>query len=110
MAPDETIRAVTDMYARTSVGLIPGPIDPKSLEKLQEKMAIEPQALVLAQLPGKALTPRVHRIANQLGLNLGESEASVDRPPEWATASQLRIAHLYALPNGRRYVLLETAR
>lgn len=110
MAPDETIRAVTDMYARTSVGLVPGPIDPKSLENLKEKMAVEPQALVLAQLPGRALTPRVRRIANQLGVNLDESEVSVDRPPEWATASQLRIAHLYALPNGRRYALLETAR
>ncbi len=109
MAPDETTRALTDMYARTSVELIPGPIDPQSLEKLQGKMAALPQALVLVQLPGRALTSRIHRIANELRLNLGESEVSVDRP-EWATASQLRIAHLYALPNGRRYALLEAAR
>ncbi len=28
LAPDETTRALIDMYARTSVGLVAGPLDP----------------------------------------------------------------------------------
>ena len=33
-----------------------------------------------------------------------------DELPTWIAASGLKIAHRYALPNGRRYALLEAAR
>ncbi|HUE10538.1 MAG TPA: glycosyltransferase family 39 protein, partial [Steroidobacteraceae bacterium] len=39
LAPDETTRAMIDMYARTEVGLIPGPLGPQPLAQLQEKIA-----------------------------------------------------------------------
>ena len=31
-----------------------------------------------------------------------------DPTPDWAHHAGLRIAHLYALPNGRRYALLDS--
>ena len=35
-APDETTRALIDMYTRPSVALIPGPVDPQSIARLKE--------------------------------------------------------------------------
>jgi hypothetical protein len=37
-------------------------------------------------------------------------QALDDELPAWIAASGLKIAHRYALPNGRRYALLEAAR
>lgn len=109
-APDETTRALIDMYVRTSVGLIAGPIDPVSIEHLNEKIASEPRALVAVQLPGREITRTVQRVANQFGLEVGQAQDSAKDPPAWALASKLRIARYYALPNGRRYALLEEIR
>jgi 4-amino-4-deoxy-L-arabinose transferase-like glycosyltransferase len=109
MAPDETTRAMIDMYARTSVGLIAAPINSESLVRLQEKVANEPQAYMLVQLPGRNLTPALQRIAKKLRSGAGHARDSVENAPPWAASSQLRTAHLYAVPNGRRYALLERA-
>ena len=95
------------MYARTEVGLIPGPLSPQSIERLQEKMASEPRALVVVQLPGRTLTRTFRRVAELFGWKAGQAEDSA--PPPGDFASELRRVRLYALPNGRRYALLEEA-
>jgi len=109
-APDETTRALVDMYARTSVGLLAGPIDRASIERLQAKMAGDPQALVVVQLPGRSVTPIFRRVAQQLRFGLGQAQDTAPDPPAWASAAGLQIARVYALPNGRRYALLEARR
>lgn len=109
LAPDETTRALIDMYARTAVELIPGRIEPRALERLKEKMASEPRAAVVVQLSGRSLTPAFQRIADAFGRGTGPTKDSANDEPPWSAALRLRILRRYALPNGRRYALLEGA-
>jgi 4-amino-4-deoxy-L-arabinose transferase-like glycosyltransferase len=81
-APDETTRAMIDMYARTTVGLIPGPIDAAAVDRLKAAAAAAPRSLIVVQL----------RDVSALS---------------WLPASELRVANTYSLPHGRRYALLE---
>jgi 4-amino-4-deoxy-L-arabinose transferase-like glycosyltransferase len=108
MAPDETTRALIDMYVRPTVGIVKGPIDAASVGSLNEMLGSQPQSLVVAQLPGRDVTPSFRRIAAALGISLGQAQGSADplQTPAWAPAAQLHIAYFYALPNGRRYALL----
>lgn len=108
-APDETTRALIDLYARTSVGIVQGPMDSMSIERLQREMAREPRAFAVVLLPGRSFGPSILRIAAELGLKIRALRDAAGAPA-WISESRLRIAHLYALPNGRRYALLETAR
>jgi 4-amino-4-deoxy-L-arabinose transferase-like glycosyltransferase len=91
-APDETTRAIIDMYARTTVTLMPGPIDAPAIDRLRAAVLGAPRSLVFVQLPGR-------------GVDLPGREA--DLP--WREAAGLQVAKRYALPNGRRYALLEPA-
>jgi 4-amino-4-deoxy-L-arabinose transferase-like glycosyltransferase len=93
-APDETTRAMIDMYSRTNAVLIPGPLAAGAIDRLKAQVLAAPQSLVLMQLPGRAGSLR-HR--------LGRAEPE----PSWPTAAGFRVARQYALPNGRRYALLE---
>jgi 4-amino-4-deoxy-L-arabinose transferase-like glycosyltransferase len=104
MAPDETTRALIDLYARTDVELVRAPIDAVAIARLRERLAAQPRALVVAQLPGRELVGSLRRLSERFG-----HESAVDREPVpgWILAARLRIVHRYALPNGRRYVLLE---
>jgi 4-amino-4-deoxy-L-arabinose transferase-like glycosyltransferase len=81
-APDETTRAVIDMYARTTVGFIPGPIDAAAVDRLKAAAAAAPHSLIVVQL----------REASALS---------------WLPAPGLKVANIYSLPHGRRYALLE---
>jgi hypothetical protein len=108
-APDETTRALVDLYARTSVGIVQGPIDPASIERLQRDMAREPGAFAVVQLPGRNISPGLQRIADEFGFDTGPMRDSAAEPA-WISASRLRVAQRYALPNGRRYALLEAQR
>jgi 4-amino-4-deoxy-L-arabinose transferase-like glycosyltransferase len=109
-APDETTRAFVDLYAGTSVDLILGPITSASAERLRAHLADAPRSVVLAQLPGRNETRTVRELREILGLNPGTASGADSAPtPAWAVEAGLRIAHLYALPNGRRYALLESA-
>jgi 4-amino-4-deoxy-L-arabinose transferase-like glycosyltransferase len=108
-APDETTRAFIDMYTRTSVGLIPGPVTAQSAERLRAQLESHPQSLVVTQLPGRNNSRAFRDLAARLGV--GDRIALTplvddDPTPAWAANLQLRIAHRYALPNGRRYALL----
>jgi 4-amino-4-deoxy-L-arabinose transferase-like glycosyltransferase len=91
-APDETTRAVIDMYARDRVGLIQGPIDAAAIERLNAATGSAPQSLVVVQLPGRS------------GSTTSPQDVSA---LSWLPASGLRVAKTYALPHGRRYALLE---
>ncbi len=99
-APDETTRAMIDMYASMTVGVVPGPIDTAAIDRLRAAAGIAPQSLVVVQLP---------RPARGLSRGLGQSRAQppdAEAPP-WAAAAGLRLATTYSLPHGRRYALLE---
>jgi 4-amino-4-deoxy-L-arabinose transferase-like glycosyltransferase len=106
-APDETTRAMIDMYTRTQVGLISGPIDDDALGRLQAATGAAPRSLVVVQLPGQ---PGVaQRLAYYWGRARGASLAAPEAssPPGWVAKAGLRLAKSYSLPNGRRYGLLE---
>jgi 4-amino-4-deoxy-L-arabinose transferase-like glycosyltransferase len=105
MAPDETTQAVIDMYARSEVVLVPGPLGATALADLRERLAREPDALVVTLLPGRELVGALRASAERF-----KPQALDDELPTWIAASGLKIAHRYALPNGRRYALLEAAR
>ncbi len=88
-APDETTRAVIDMYARTTVALIPGPIGPPSIGRLQSAVAAAPRSLIVVQIPGRA--------------------DSVESVLPWLPAAGLSVVKRYSLPNGRSYALLQAS-
>lgn len=96
-APDETTRAMIDMYARTSVSVVQGPVSDAAIELLNANVRRVPGSLVVTQLPGRSLGPGLPSIAQRQG-------AAADLP--WLQQSQLQVLHRYALPNGRRYALL----
>ena len=97
LAPDETTRAMIDMYARTSVDRIAGPLDAAGIDRIRASAAAAPDSLFLAQLP----TPSRFRLPWRA------------RPPEgdaslpWMQAARLHPVETYSLPYGRRYVLLQ---
>lgn len=107
-APDETTRAMIDMYARTTVDLIPGPIDAAAIGRLRTKALAVPQSLTLVLLPGRANT-----LSQRLPHSFGLRQTKPARPPDaelqlpWLGAAGLQLAKSYSLPNGRRYALLE---
>ena len=106
-APDETTRAFIDLYARTSVEWIAGPISPVSIQALRLQLARTPQSVVVVQLPGSRNSNAVRELAQRFGLRPrsqgGNSSAA---EPVWPATVGLRIDHVYSLPNGRRYALL----
>jgi 4-amino-4-deoxy-L-arabinose transferase-like glycosyltransferase len=110
-APDETTRAMIDMYARTNVGLLAGPIDAASVDRLRTVVAAAPQSAVIVQLPGRANLV-AQRFVSFLGLRPSNPAHPADgeSEPAWAGAARLRITKSYSLPNGRRYALLELQR
>jgi 4-amino-4-deoxy-L-arabinose transferase-like glycosyltransferase len=107
-APDETTQAMIDMYARTAVELIPGPIGAAAIDRLTADVDAAPQSLVVVQLPGRARLIG-QRFARSLGLrrNAAAQTPNDESPPAWVHAARLRQATSYSLPNGRRYALLE---
>jgi len=108
-APDETTRAFVDLYAGTTVDLIPGPLTPMAAGTLHAHLADAPRSVVLTQLPGRNESRTIRRLADWLGLNARTAPPpNPDSAPDWAVEAGLRIARLYALPNGRRYALLES--
>jgi 4-amino-4-deoxy-L-arabinose transferase-like glycosyltransferase len=106
-APDETTRAMIDMYARTTVSLIPGPIDAAAVDRLRAAAGAAPQNRVVVQLPARASVAA--RLARDFRQARSGPAAELDAPsaPVWAAAARLRLATSYSLPNGRRYALLE---
>jgi hypothetical protein len=98
LAPDETTRAIIDMYARTSTARMDGPINAAWIARVQALAKAAPQSFFLTQLPNQA---------PQLPWR-GKPAASA--PPPWLDAAGLQWIESYSLPNGRRYALLVSAR
>jgi hypothetical protein len=99
LAPDETTRAMIDMYARTSVDRIAGPLDAGAADRIGSLATAAPDSVFVVQLP----TQRAHAI----GQLLRRTISPADPLPPWIQTARLRVAKSYALPNGRRYALLE---
>jgi 4-amino-4-deoxy-L-arabinose transferase-like glycosyltransferase len=97
-APDETTRAMIDMYARSSFTVVQGPVDGAAIEMLKAAANRSPQSLVLTQLVGRNSTSAWLSIPQN-------KKNAVDLP--WLPESGLRVLNRYGLPNGRRYALLE---
>jgi 4-amino-4-deoxy-L-arabinose transferase-like glycosyltransferase len=107
-APDETTRAMIDMYARTTVDLVQGPIDAAAIAGLKARADAAPQSVIVVQLPGRA-GPALPGLARYFGSRHGSSAPSPDGDAQlpWLHAAQVRLVHGYSVPNGRRYGLLE---
>ena len=96
LAPDETTRAIIDMYARTSVVRVDGPIDAKWLDRVRSVSQAAPGSFFLAQLPNQS---------PQLPWRAKPREMAT---PAWFEAANLKWIESYSLPYGRRYALLES--
>ncbi len=103
MAPDETTRAWVDMYVRHPVVRIAGPVDTTAFGTLARLLAASPDALVLVQLPGRALDPAWLALAARFGHRAQDPQGVA---PAWLDRTALTTWKYYALPNGRRYALL----
>jgi 4-amino-4-deoxy-L-arabinose transferase-like glycosyltransferase len=97
LAPDETTRALIDMYARPAVERIAGPLDAAGIDRVRAVAAAAPMSLFLLQLPSRS--PQLPWRARS---------TKTDLPPQWEAAG-IQIAQGYFLPNGRRYALLQVA-
>lgn len=95
LAPDETTRAVIDMYTRNSVGRIAGPLDASAVDRMRAAAAAAPGTFFLVQLPTRS--------ALQLPWRRPPPEAPI---PGWMRAADLVVVENYRVPNGRRYLLL----
>jgi 4-amino-4-deoxy-L-arabinose transferase-like glycosyltransferase len=95
LAPDETTRAIIDMYARPSVERIAGPLDAAGFDRIRSAAAAAPMSLFLVQLPSQSPQLPWRRRSPQ-----------ADLPPAWE-AEKIQMAKSYSLPNGRRYALLQ---
>lgn len=94
LAPDETTRAVIDMYARETVGRIPGPLDAKAIAGVRSAAAAAPDGFFLAQLA----TPSPPLPWRAPSANTGL--------PTWVQTANLNVVETFELPHGRRYALL----
>lgn len=87
LAPDETTRAIIDLYARTTVQRIDGPADaPAAAERLRAALAAAPLSRVLLRL----------------------TRAAPD--PQWLALAGVSVTSRYELEHGRRYALLASIR
>jgi 4-amino-4-deoxy-L-arabinose transferase len=95
LAPDETTRAVIDMYARASVDRIAGPLDAAGIARVRAAADAAPDSLFLVQL-AKQSPP-------ELPWRTKPQEVAL---PDWIQDANLRLIDTYELPYGRRYALL----
>jgi 4-amino-4-deoxy-L-arabinose transferase-like glycosyltransferase len=100
LAPDETTRAIVDMYVGTSALTVAGPLDESKLTQASATSE-DSGAFILALLPGRG-PPQSEWIARWLA-------PPKQALPAWANFKGLRGVQEYVLPNGRRYALLKAA-
>jgi hypothetical protein len=97
LAPDETTRAIIDMYARNAVQRVDGPVDAAWIARVRFITKAAPDSFFLALLPSQS--PQWPWRAKP---------KTIVAPP-WLDAANLQWIETYALPNGRRYALLTSA-
>jgi 4-amino-4-deoxy-L-arabinose transferase-like glycosyltransferase len=95
LAPDETTRAIIDMYARNSVDRIPGPLDAAGIERVRAAAAAAPDGFFLVQLAKQSPPGLPWRARPQ--------DAAL---PAWIQEANLRVIETDSVPYGRRYALL----
>jgi 4-amino-4-deoxy-L-arabinose transferase-like glycosyltransferase len=95
LAPDETTRAIIDMYARTSVDRIPGPLDAAGIERVRAAAVAAPDSFFLVQLAKQSPPGLPWRARPQ--------DAAL---PAWIQEANLRVIETDSVPYGRRYALL----
>jgi 4-amino-4-deoxy-L-arabinose transferase-like glycosyltransferase len=95
LAPDETTRAVIDMYARKSVGRISGPLDTSAMDRMRAAAAAAPDSFFLVQLPARSALRLPWR-----------AQPRAAQTQDWMQAAGLIPVENYAVRNGRRYALL----
>jgi 4-amino-4-deoxy-L-arabinose transferase-like glycosyltransferase len=115
-APDETTRAMIDMYARTDVILVAGPIDSAAILRLRAAALAATQSLIVVQLPGRSpVRGRLQELGQRLNLGSraregGAAAADAESALSWLPNSVFRLVTSYSLPNGRRYALFALRR
>lgn len=96
LAPDETTRAIMDMYVGTSLDRVPGPMDAAAIDRVRAQASAAPHSVFLVLVPGRVR-----------GLQLlSAREPPVEAALPWLQSAGLEIAQSYSLPHGRRYALL----
>jgi 4-amino-4-deoxy-L-arabinose transferase-like glycosyltransferase len=95
LAPDETTRAVIDLYAPGEPGRAPTPLVAPDVARASALAGRD--GVILVQLPKPPLA---------LLQGLVNTPSHAAEPPPWIAASNLQVWKQYALPNGRRYALL----
>src|SRR5258708_17820727 len=102
-APDETTRAIIDMYARTTVDLIPGPIDSASIDRLRADAGAAPQSLIVVLLPTRAGSI-AQRLRNGLGPRQDSTaQRSAGRPAlPWLQTAGISVLSGMRRPNCTR--------
>ena len=109
LAPDETTRALIDMYARTSVERIPGRIDPNRSSNCKEKWRANRKPSWSCSCPAGTSPRHFTASPTAFGRTAARVEGFGRSSLAWSAACSCESLHLYALPNGRRYALLERA-
>ena len=102
LAPDETTRALVDLYTRTDVTELPGPINSAALDSLRDRLVKSPLTLVFVQIPGREPSRLSRWWTTRIDTNPHKTQLS------WLAVTDLRVARRYSLPNGRHYFLLES--
>lgn len=107
LAPDETTRAFVDLYvsSRAAADHGSGTAQPDAAT-LQRLLQDGRGTAVLVQVDGRSYSSGIQRLSRALGRR---EPRSVHQELAWAEAAGFRPAHVYALPNGRRYALFEPA-
>lgn len=106
LAPDETTRAMIDMYARFPVDRIAGPMDAAAIARVKAAAEAAPNTVFLVQV----------RVDSQWRWPWRAAARALPKSPDlasslpWMQAAALRPVQSYSLPNGRRYALLQVTR
>ena len=102
LAPDETTRALVDLYVSTQVALVP---DQNIAGRLAQLTVRTPQARVLVQIEGRSFSPLIAKLNGSFKRRTAGENRTWN--PGWLAEVHLRLSRRYELPNGRRYALLE---
>ena len=102
---DETTRAFVDLYVSERVGLVPQADALAGFAAVHRLMPARSRGRLLVQIDGRDYSPMVARVNHWLKRR---PPKSVDEELAWVAGAALRLDKVYALPNGRRYALLQS--
>lgn len=103
LAPDETTRAFVDLYVTTRTVVIAESDAAHGYANLKYLNGLDRSNRVLVQIDGRQYSPAIARIHAWLKRRPQSEETGL----AWAPAAGLQLRQIYALPNGRRYAVLE---